>query len=349
MPLTIVVGTGRCGSTMLSRMLEMHPDVLSLSEFWNLFLDNGGYIPTHAMTGDEFWRRLADPAPAYDGLVLARIKQDDEIDPAITRFDYHAGMPSLFRVLAPLTSDPDSLYDALAPSVTAWPQRPLAEHCRALFGELAARLGRSVVVERTGGGLDKTQLLREQFPEARFVFMHRNGPDCALSMSRYPTVRLSALRNLAEAVSGPAPDLDLLPAEIRTVRSSDFDGLIDPPFDRERFWSFPIPLTYFGGIWSAVTRTGTREIRLIPQDRWTTLRYERLLADPSAELTRLAGFIGIPADRQWLDKTSAFADPGRTGSAVAKLHPSDVAELRAACAAGTRAFDLLESEAMATA
>ena len=30
---TFVVGTGRCGSTMLSNMLREHPKVLSLSEF----------------------------------------------------------------------------------------------------------------------------------------------------------------------------------------------------------------------------------------------------------------------------------------------------------------------------
>ena len=30
---TFIVGTGRCGSTMLSNMLREHPKVLSLSEF----------------------------------------------------------------------------------------------------------------------------------------------------------------------------------------------------------------------------------------------------------------------------------------------------------------------------
>jgi hypothetical protein len=39
MSLTSIVGTGRCESTMLSRMFNMHPQILSLSEFWNLFPD----------------------------------------------------------------------------------------------------------------------------------------------------------------------------------------------------------------------------------------------------------------------------------------------------------------------
>ena len=35
MELTFVVGTGRCGSTLLSRLLREHPDVLSMSEFFS--------------------------------------------------------------------------------------------------------------------------------------------------------------------------------------------------------------------------------------------------------------------------------------------------------------------------
>ena len=35
MQLTFVVGTGRCGSTLLSRLLREHPDVLSMSEFFS--------------------------------------------------------------------------------------------------------------------------------------------------------------------------------------------------------------------------------------------------------------------------------------------------------------------------
>ena len=35
MQLTFVVGTGRCGSTLLSRLLRGHPDVLSMSEFFS--------------------------------------------------------------------------------------------------------------------------------------------------------------------------------------------------------------------------------------------------------------------------------------------------------------------------
>ena len=37
-PGVIVVSTGRCGSTMLSNMLRLNPEILSLSEFFSLLM-----------------------------------------------------------------------------------------------------------------------------------------------------------------------------------------------------------------------------------------------------------------------------------------------------------------------
>jgi Sulfotransferase family len=364
-PLTFVVGTSRCGSTMLSRLLGAHPDVLSISEFWNCFLETEGSIPVHDMTGEEFWGRLTKVAPSYDGLVSAGIKKDEELKPFPSRFNYDSGMPAFCRILYWLTGEePDPIYDALAPEVSAWPLQSIAEHCSALFAALAARLGRRFVVERTGGSIFHIEFLCEKFPDANFVFLYRDGPDTALSMSRYPTLRLAALKELATAVtstsaseletwaaeigSSSSPELEKWAAGLKSASPEDFEGLISPPYDRQKFLSYPIPLNYFGDIWSGGIRMGTREIRRVRPGGWMPLRYERLLAEPDAELTRLAGFIGAPAPGQWLDAARQFVRPSHAGSAAAQLHPSDLAGLRSVCAAGTRAFDLLESEYQAS-
>lgn len=326
---------------MLSRMLQMHPQVLSLSEFWNVFLSPEVHFPVHDMNGEEFWQQIAKPNPDNDGLDLVGMYPAGR-----GRFDPAAGVPSICRVLAPLTDDPNAPYDRLAFEVPSWPRRPMAAHCRALFACLTEIFGCTTVVERSGGSVLLTELLCQQFPEARFVFLHRDGPDSALSMSRFPVFRLGVMREVADAVSDPRSSLpaEMLPAEIRTAAPEDFKGLICPPFDRERFMAYPLPLTIFGAVWSTMTCTGTSEIRTVPCHRRTTMRYERIIADTRAELSRLADFIGVPADRQWLDRAGQFIDPARRGRAAARLHPSALAELRAACAAGTRAFDLLESE-----
>ncbi len=62
-----VVGTGRCGSTMLSDMLRAHPDILSLSEFMVAIADFGGRtsraFPGTPIDARELWRFSAVAIP----------------------------------------------------------------------------------------------------------------------------------------------------------------------------------------------------------------------------------------------------------------------------------------------
>ena len=60
-PPVFVVGTGRCGSTLLSQFLAMHPGILSLSELLDFMTDLGGRIaesfPEEEIDGPGLWPR----------------------------------------------------------------------------------------------------------------------------------------------------------------------------------------------------------------------------------------------------------------------------------------------------
>jgi len=327
----------------------MNPQVLSLSEVWNLFPNRDINILSSSITGDEFWRVIAEPSVAADGILTAGIPLEEYFYPyERARFDPATGVPSICRVLAAISDDPDTLYDKLAGEVPSWPRRMVAGHCRVLFGELAAMLGRPVIVERTGATLHMIRVLRKRFPDARFIFLHRNGPDCALSMSRHPLFRISAMRMLADALSKRSlPEMlseDMLSEEVRAVNPEDLRRISFPPFDAERFTKFPIPLAFFAWMWASAMRDGESAIREVRRDEWMPLRYEQLLKDTRSELARVADFIGIPAERQWLDEACNLVDPRRAGSAAARLDPGELAVLDDICAEGTLTFDLLESE-----
>jgi len=47
---------------------------------------------------------------------------------------------------------------------------------------------------------------------------------------------------------------------------------------------------------------GQAALRELPAGSRTLLRYEDLLRDPAASLTRLAGFIGVAAPPSWLER-----------------------------------------------
>ena len=84
-----VVGSGRCGSTLLSRMLALHEDCLSIFEFF---------------TGLDHARRFA---PALDGSALADLLQAEQpFVTAVLRRGYRAE-----EIVSRLTS-PGSLCEA---------------------------------------------------------------------------------------------------------------------------------------------------------------------------------------------------------------------------------------------
>jgi len=347
MRLTFVVGTGRCGSTMLSAILREHPDVLSMSEFFGSLraAARGGPFLTGELDGRELWRLLASPFPMLDEMVSSGLRIADMGYPlGRGRFTPATGVPLICHYVLPmLTSDPDSLYDTLAAVVPAWPRRPVAAQCEAFFAYLAERLGRPVVVERSAASLNMVGALSEQFPAARFVHLYRDGPDCALSMSRHPVFRREILALAAAHQAGHqagwAAGLDRpVPLEPGTAVPERFAGLVFPPYDAAKLMSYPIPVEAFGRYqWSPMICAGVEALSRLPPGRCLSLRYEDLLAAPAATLVAFCEFIEVTAPLSWLAAARKIVDPARSGAA-AQLAPAVLAAVRTACEPGARAL-----------
>ncbi|MFF7129827.1 sulfotransferase [Streptomyces sp. NPDC008240] len=333
--LTFVIGTGRSGSTALSRILNSHPDVLSLNEFMASVGDAA--FPEGRLTGEEFWQSLCRPAPHFDRMIRSGLPLPEFL---YTRCPgkYAAettGIPALSLMVLPhLTEDPDGLLDELDAAVVQWPKGTAAEHHRALFGLLCARFGRTAVVERSGYSTGWAAGLRATFPDARFVHMFRDGPDCALSMSRHPGFRTISLLREIKARAGVGSLADLRDEDVRAL-PADLSPLLSERFDPALVRDRDIPLRTFGTLWSELVVEGTEFLSRLPADQRTTLAYEDLLDNPAAELTRLAGFVGVDPLPQWLLTGSELLDHSRRGSAR-RLPAAELDELRESCAPGTR-------------
>jgi hypothetical protein len=338
--LTFVVSSGRSGSTLLSHLLHLHPEILSVSEFYTCLkgsLHRSPY-PQQDLDGAELWRILTETDLISDAVVRHGLEGPEMLYPyGQGRFGPETGIPPICHSTLPmLTSDPDALYDRLAAEVPGWPVRPAADQYRAFFAYLAGLLGRSVVVERSGGTLFAIRLLRREFPEARFVHMFRDGPDCALSISRLPMFQIGAAIYEAAEEAG-------LPSfagwtDIQAALPGRFTGVLSPPFDLSRLGEFRRDLAFFGEWWSAMITTGVAALSELPDDVWDTLGYADLLRDPAAELTRLASIIGVDATPEWLTAADRLVDRGRPGKS-ASLAPAELDALREACAPGMAALD----------
>lgn len=314
-----VVGTGRCGSTLLSRMLAEHRDLAAVHEFFT-GLDWGRRFALGAVSGPELADLIGAEQPVTTQ-VLALGHTSDEItypfDRPGTRWSPGDPMPWLLVAMAGwMSEDPDQLYDDLMARAAALPPAELRDHYRELFAWLAARVGKGHWVERSGSSIDYVGELHRLYPDARIVHIHRDGPEAALSIRAHPFFRL-ALAFLYE----------LFPAEVLTDPGEEGKALIE--------WAVGTapPAEVAGKYWCDQVLRGYAALPGIDAGQWLDVRFEDLVAEPAATMERVAEFLRLPADDGFAARAAALVGampPPRLPS----LSGEEQAALVAACRPG---------------
>jgi Sulfotransferase family len=339
-----VVGTGRCGSTLLSNLLRSHPAVLSLSELFTASVPNT-FLPGD-LTGEQFWSILAEPSALNAFLVREDILPGEVLYPmgpaSGARFAGQPIPPVLAITLPHLVADPDSLYAELEQVVPGFPQALVGDHYRRLFAWLSWRLDRPLVVERSAGSLEYLAQVWDSFPKARFVHVVRRGPDCALSMRAHPTYRMMRISGLLEKALGFDPYSEDRPYDPLDV-PDNLRPLLPATFDKQAFLSLPISAEDFGWVWSALIVAGLRVLKQLPAAQLHILHYEDLLENPGPTLDELRGFLELPDEGgQWLANAAAMVDPKRPRTAA--LEPQEAKRLARATSTATRYLRRFEEE-----
>lgn len=330
-----VLSTGRCGSTALSAMLNLHPRILSLSEFFSFT----GIAPFAWRNpgGRRIWRALA-AQPRRTRLMLAEpygeaLYDFDRPGARHTRADIPPILCTVLPHIAGDQEDSENLLERLHPAVLARPRQPAADHYRALFAWLCDAFGRDVWIERSGASLLFASTLIRAFPDARFVHLYRDGREAALSMSRHYLYRL---------IAGTLGQFRRLGADPYGLIASD------PGWDRKALRLYRIsrllparalaprsapPLDDFGKLWSAMVERSEMLLGDLPPERVHRLRFEDICADPRERLADLIEFVD-PAlrDGTWLVRAAGLARAPRRR--FPELPDCRQAQLAAACRPG---------------
>ena len=311
-----IVGTGRCGSTILSRMVDLHPSVAILSELM-ITLDFHGKFGEREVSGEAL-AGLLDCGLASTGemkkiavhLATPEITFDARKAPApIDPSRYRDGvLPDLMLLpLGPLFDDPPAMFDEIVALARRQPTRPLSEQYRFLFDWITRRAGKREWIERSGGSVAWLPELVELFPEGRFLHLHRDPLDAALSMQAHHHFRLRAFKHydLRTASGIRWSDLD----------ERDLSGDVPMSPKLRAIFEHPVPLDCFLQDWSDCILRGMRAVKDLAPGQYAEVSFEELMCDPAATLHRIVAFFDLPDEPGWIEEACALLRKGQAAHA----------------------------------
>ena len=320
---------------MISDVLNLHPEVLSLSEVFSLLGPLALF--KKRLSGRGMWALCSRQNPALRVLLSADRVPSEILYPVgdpYARYSTRNVPPILCTMLPHLTPDYEDLYDDLEPVVRARPRANLAEQYRHLFEWLRRRFDCRVWVERSGGSLLSVPRLRRLFPEARVVHVYRDGRDTAVSMSRHPAFQIML------ATMDKLQRLGLKPLEttaeagpVGSLLALVFLKFVKPPRTIRREFD----LAAYGGLWSQMILRGQKLLSSLPPERVLALRYEDVLQRPHEKLRELIEFIDPSLSNDaWLHEAARIPLPNPPR--YLSLEPEARRRLTEACAPGLEAL-----------
>lgn len=303
-PGTIIVCSGRCGSTLVSDLLAEHEAMVPLLEFFGSQYQAG--MAQDVLTGERFWDLVTEPWLSMNTVVkLGRVPKEVRYD--LSRHETPPELSGLLGFTLPaISDDPDALLAELSGLVPEFPDQQLGAHYRQLFALLARYGGKPRWVEKSAAsGLYVSELL-EMFPGVRIVYLTRDIVDVALSMTNHSMFLMADLSVTFRQRCGFDP----------FVKGSRPAGAAVPP-DLEHLLPenlTPSVLDYRAGseaslmnllaFQAMMARKADDALRDLPEDRALRIAYEDLLADPEGQLGTLGAFLGLEDAQDWAKRSA---------------------------------------------
>lgn len=160
-----IVGTGRCGTTILARVLNSHSKICVPHEL---------QIICGIGNGDRLYEK-------YQSAEAAHYNAEDFINLIRERCPYY--FERYFDYISHFKN-------------LGYPQSDLRTLLKALFDHICYANGKEVFLEQTPWYGQKLNVLKELFPEMKVIHMVRDGRDVALSYARTPWWSKEPLKNL---------------------------------------------------------------------------------------------------------------------------------------------------------
>lgn len=329
-PPVFIVGTGRCGSTLMSNLVNLHPQILSLSEVFVSFATEG--LVHRKMDGPRFWKLVTDASPVLRKAINPTRSPVEFTYPLTENSPWTMeNLPaSLYMTLPHLSDTPDAVYRAMEPAIKARPKAPMGEQYQFWFDWLTQHENKAMWIERSGNSITMVKALHRLFPDAKFIHIHRDGRETAMSIRNFMPLRVflhlwTRLRRIG---------VDLLKTPFRysdSLMVNSFSPLISNLLPTDRILDTVPDAADAGKFWSAMITQGLKDLAKVPTQNVHTMTYQDLTTNPVDTLQGFIDFAAPDLDHgDWVERAAKLpkASPPKW-----KALPADqIARLEAACA-----------------
>lgn len=301
--------------------MSLHPDVMVLSEFFRgLDPAQGWPSDREDVRPDEFIEILSREdgvSPIYmaHGHTISETLID--VEEERNKHRGYISKPTIsFIALRFLSDDPDALFDEIVEQVKTYPPQPLRDYFQRLIHWLLEKFDKPQWIERSGLSTNIFRHLREIFPDGKYVHIHRDGLETALSMRNHLSMAAYASYN-----ADP-------PTEEELKRTVD----LNIPTDENPLMcriKHKLPVEVYADFWLHSLVMAYREFKYLRPEQLLEIRYEELVENPRVTLTRVAGFFELVEDEEWLD--TAVKDIKMASPRASQLGEEEMQRLKKAC------------------
>jgi Sulfotransferase family len=195
------------------------------------------------------------------------------------------------------------------------------------------------LVEKTCANSLRVDYVARCLPDARYLFICRNGWDAAASAAKRWTAGFDIRYSLAKSRYIPPSDmpyyaLQLLQNRVRSLR--DRDGRLatwGPRFRGMAELAGQVSVVELAARqWAACVEASDRSFAKIPQDRWMQLRYEDFVNDAATELMRILEFLQVEASEAAIHQAISIVRATSVGKGIGSFDSSTLNVLRPAIA-----------------
>lgn len=315
-----IISTGRSGSTAISNCINLHPNILSLSEFLlSINMNSSGPDPEKnswpglsldRWDGEQFWDLLSKKVPINIEPYIKKGVQLKEFLYKISdtsQFNLKTGVPAILAMTLPhITEKPDELYEELESVVTQFPDDRLDHQYRRLFDWLLQRYQRDVCVERSGVSVHFVDRLIDMFPDAKIIFLYRDVRETAMAFNRFQAFKLGTAIKKAKETTG----VDPTNPNSDGSRLGEFKWLHPDHFNLKQFNQYEMPYEVLGENLSSSLVSAAKSITKLPSEQVLYLRYETLTETPQDQLRRIIQFINpasatVEGNERWIEQSAS--------------------------------------------